>query len=68
METNNKNNKKKKDNKPFSFNWFYGILIIFAILLVSQEFLNSGKDVKIDSAKFFSYLEKGYVTGSNEES
>ncbi|QYN50457.1 ATP-dependent zinc metalloprotease FtsH [Apibacter sp. ESL0404] len=58
METNNK---KKKDNKPFSFNWFYGILIIFAILLVSQEFLNSGKDVKIDSAKFFSYLEKGYV-------
>lgn len=61
METNNKNNKKKKDNKPFSFNWFYGILIIFAILLVSQEFLNSGKDVKIDSAKFFSYLEKGYV-------
>ncbi len=61
METNNKNNKKKKDNKPFSFNWFYGILITFAILLVSQEFLNSGKDVKIDSAKFFSYLEKGYV-------
>lgn len=61
METNNKNNKKKKDNRPFSFNWFYGILIIFAILLVSQEFLNSGKDVKIDSAKFFSYLEKGYV-------
>lgn len=61
METNNKNSKKKKDNKPFSFNWFYGILIIFAILLVSQEFLNSGKDVKIDSAKFFSYLEKGYV-------
>ncbi|WP_185150016.1 MULTISPECIES: ATP-dependent zinc metalloprotease FtsH [unclassified Apibacter] len=61
METNNKNNKKKKDNKPFSFNWFYGILIIFAILLVSQEFLNSGKDVKIDSTKFFSYLEKGYV-------
>lgn len=61
METNNKNNKKKKDNKPFSFNWFYGILIIFAILLVSQEFLNSGKDVKIDSAKFFSYLEKGYI-------
>ncbi|MXO33294.1 ATP-dependent zinc metalloprotease FtsH [Apibacter sp. B2912] len=37
------------------------MLIIFAILLVSQEFLNSGKDVKIDSAKFFSYLEKGYV-------
>ncbi|WP_303849843.1 ATP-dependent zinc metalloprotease FtsH [Apibacter mensalis] len=31
------------------------------MLLVSQEFLNSGKDVKIDSAKFFSYLEKGYV-------
>lgn len=61
METNNKNNKKKKDNKPFSFNWFYGVLIIFAILLISQEFLNSGKDVKIDSAKFFSYLEKGYV-------
>ncbi|MXO35235.1 ATP-dependent zinc metalloprotease FtsH [Apibacter sp. B3889] len=37
------------------------MLIIFAILLVSQEFLNSGKDVKIDSTKFFSYLEKGYV-------
>jgi len=62
LETNNNNkNKTKKNNKPFSFNWFYGILIIFAVLLIFQEFLNSGKDVKIGVDKFFSYLEKGYV-------
>lgn len=61
METNNNNNKKKKENKPFSFNWFYGILIIFAVLLLSNEFLFSSNDAKIDSAKFFTYLEKGYV-------
>ncbi len=61
METNNNNNKRKKENKPFSFNWFYGILIIFAVLLFSQQFLMSDKEVKIDSAKFFTYLEKGYI-------
>ncbi|MDR2121707.1 MAG: ATP-dependent zinc metalloprotease FtsH [Flavobacteriaceae bacterium] len=60
MGTNN-NNKRKKENKPFSFNWFYGILIIFGVLLLSQEFLFSDKKGEMDSAKFFTYLKKGYV-------
>lgn len=55
------NNKKKKSKKPFSFNWFYGILIIFVVLLLSQQFLNSGQETKIDSAKFFSLLEQKYI-------
>jgi cell division protease FtsH len=60
LGTNN-NNKRKKENKPFSFNWFYGILIIFGVLLLSQEFLFSDKKGEMDSAKFFTYLKKGYV-------
>lgn len=55
------NNKKKKNNKPFSFNWFYGILIIFAVLVLSQQFLNTSQDTKIDSAKFFSLLEQKHI-------
>ncbi|TWP29140.1 ATP-dependent metallopeptidase FtsH/Yme1/Tma family protein [Apibacter muscae] len=61
METN-KNKKNNKNKKPFTFNWFYGILIVFAVLLLSQEFLFSGRDTKIDQAKFFNYLEKGFVS------
>ncbi|WP_375762809.1 ATP-dependent zinc metalloprotease FtsH [Apibacter muscae] len=61
LETN-KNKKNNKNKKPFTFNWFYGILIVFAVLLLSQEFLFSGRDTKIDQAKFFNYLEKGFVS------
>nr|WP_246118428.1 ATP-dependent zinc metalloprotease FtsH [Apibacter muscae] len=61
METN-KNKKNNKNKKPFTFNWFYGILIVFAVLLLSQEFLFSGRNTKIDQAKFFNYLEKGFVS------
>ncbi|WP_394344704.1 ATP-dependent zinc metalloprotease FtsH [Apibacter muscae] len=61
LETN-KNKKNNKNKKPFTFNWFYGILIVFAVLLLSQEFLFSGRNTKIDQAKFFNYLEKGFVS------
>ncbi|TWP23896.1 ATP-dependent zinc metalloprotease FtsH [Apibacter muscae] len=38
------------------------MLIVFAVLLLSQEFLFSGRNTKIDQAKFFNYLEKGFVS------
>lgn len=68
METNNlnqkdnNNKKRKKDNNTLSFNWFYGILIILAGLILFQEFFSSGSENnKIDTDKFFTYLENGHI-------
>ncbi|MDR3272046.1 MAG: ATP-dependent zinc metalloprotease FtsH [Flavobacteriaceae bacterium] len=45
-----------------SFNWFYGILIILAGLILFQEFFSSGSENnKIDTDKFFTYLENGHI-------
>jgi cell division protease FtsH len=68
LETNNlnqkdnNNKKRKKDNNTLSFNWFYGILIILAGLILFQEFFSSGSENnKIDTDKFFTYLENGHI-------
>lgn len=79
MNTNdnnyNKNEqpKRKKDKNQFTFNWFYAILGLFAIFLITNHFMSSDVSApKMNTDTFFKALERGdikkavYTYGNSE--